>query len=257
MLEFRQLSTSSGDRELLRDFHDRLYASAFPNADERESLDNMQASLSAMARGELGRSSYRIVLVQKHGRTVAGAIADYFDRSNAALVEFIAVDQNLRRTGLGGRVLEDMVHVLGRDARALSGQQLDLMFGEAENPRCYADTVQGLDPATRLRALETYGFAVVDFPYVQPALSPDQQPVDHLLLLAKSLQRPAPESIPAPRLLSFLWQFMRLAVRIEVPERTKEYARAEEYLADGRSVPLHSVSEFLAEASATRLTSNP
>ena len=70
-----------------------------------------------------------------------------------------------------------------------------------------------------------WGYGVADFPYVQPALSADQQPVRTLLLMAKPCgpadgpPSPGASSVPVELLIAALHEYLRWAMRIAEPSQ--------------------------------------
>ena len=71
-MQFRELSAAPDDLILLRRFYQDVYVFEFPDADERESLENMERYLELKRQGWYGENSYHVVLVLDTDGTVIG-----------------------------------------------------------------------------------------------------------------------------------------------------------------------------------------
>ena len=89
--DIRDLGTSPADRDLLRAFYTDLFIPAFADADERESLVNIQRYLELKAAGWYGANNYHIRVLLDGGRLVGGTIADYLAGPNTGVIEFLVV----------------------------------------------------------------------------------------------------------------------------------------------------------------------
>jgi len=194
---FRELSASTADRALLGRFYTELYAPEFPDPDERESLANMERYLELKAAGWYGRNNYHIGLVVEADAPVAGVILDYLAEPNAGVLEFVVVATSHRRGGVGTRVMDWAEQTLAADAQRGPRTALDWIIAEINDPFRPATVQDNVDTFARLAVWSIWGFAKLDFPYIQPALSSDQHPVGHLLLAAKTLRPDFRDAVPA------------------------------------------------------------
>lgn len=234
-LELRELSAAPEDLDRLRLFYERLYVGEFPDADERESLKNIERYLRLKAEGWYGRNNYHVLLVLDGEEPVAGSISDYLAEVNTGVIEFLVVAPARRRDGLGRRLLEWTEGKLAGDAQA-QGRALDAVIGEMNDP-FKSPPGDSLDPFLRLRVWDAWGYAKLDFPYVQPALSAQQEPVPHLLLSMKAL--PARSAAVTGHLVRrIVHEYIRWAMRIEDPGQSAEYQAMARYLAQHDRVAL-------------------
>ncbi len=104
------------------------------------------------------------------------------------MIEFLAVTASTRRQGLGAALHEAIVTTMQADARR-SGRTLNYVFAEMNDPARTDTASDNLDPRLRASIWSRWGYRWLDFPYVQPALSPEQKPVTTLLLLARRVFR--------------------------------------------------------------------
>ena len=233
--------TPSGDGVArLHRFYEGLYVREFPDPDEREALENMTYYLQHD--GEHG-NAYIVTLVYDDGaggEAVAGAVCDYFERSQCGAIEFLAVAPRLRRRGIG-RALAS--HVERRMARAASERaaQLTLVMAEINDPLVVPATSDNVDPFERLRFWDRLGYRRVDFRYVQPALSPAQAPVTTLLLAAKPVDETLSCSVPSAKVVAFLEDYLVYAMRFEDPAASPEFRAMRDDLVARATVRLTSL----------------
>ncbi len=177
------------------------YDRAFVLPDEREELDGFRTclALNATHRHAYGRTHCELVCVleDENGLLLAGAnfLATAMDRPGAPLasvaLNYVYVEEAARGRGLL-RVTLNAVRTLALGALGLDAEgAAPVLFIEQNDPlrltaEDYArDTAHsGLDQVDRLAIWARVGARVVDFPYVQPALSADQHADDRLIYAA-------------------------------------------------------------------------
>jgi GNAT superfamily N-acetyltransferase len=183
------------------------YDRAFVLPDEREELDGFRACLALNpAAGE--RTHAELVMVasdSRDGQLLGGAnflatrmpaIAGH--PPVAVALNYLFVDQAVRGRGLSRRLLQAMARLANRAVAGGGGdgwpaifieQNDPLLLSEAESAR---DTARsGTDQVERLRIWDRLGARIVDFPYVQPALSARQSADDGLAYAAVDFPLPA------------------------------------------------------------------
>ena len=173
-MTFLDLNSTAEHRELLRKFYTGLYEEQFPDYNERESLENMEDYLRKKAQGWYGLNNYHIVLGFDADQVVAACIADYFHESNTGVIEFLLVAPLRRSGGLGRRMLEQMVAVFDLDAQRAGYDHAAYVMGEMNDPFVTDPATDNLNPFDRARIWGGWGFGVLNFPYVQPALGEDK-----------------------------------------------------------------------------------
>ncbi len=177
------------------------YDRAFVLPDEREDLAGFEKclSLNRTHRHALGRTHCELVAVLENeaGTLLGGAnfLATAIDRDGAppaaVALNYVYVEETARGRGLLRQILSAV--------RTLALTALDLdpegpppaIFIEQNDPlrltpEEYAEDTahSGLDQVDRLAIWARVGARVIDFPYIQPALSAEQQPDDGLIYAA-------------------------------------------------------------------------
>ena len=243
-VEIRELSAAPDDLARLSQFFERLYVPEFPDPDERESLANIEQCLRRKAKGWYGRNDYHVLLLFERGELRGGSIADYLAEVDTGVIEFLVVDPKRRRAGLGRALLERTEQLLAADARR-DGRELAAVVAELNDP-FKSPREDSLDPFARLRIWGRGGYAKSDFPYVQPALSPEQRPVSHLMLAVKPFGVRA-GALPADTVLRIVHEYIRWAMRSEDPSSRPEYRAMGEHLARHREVAMVSLAVYIGE----------
>jgi GNAT superfamily N-acetyltransferase len=220
-LTFRELRYDPDDLATLERFYEEVYVPEFPSRDERESLDNMKSYLRLKGNGWYGKNNYHVVLGFADGTAVAGSFADYLDEPNSGVIEFLVVSPTMRGSGFGRRLLDATESRLAADARALGKDALDVVVAEMNDP--YKQSKDSLDPFVRASIWAKWGYGLLDFPYIQPALSADKDRVDGLLLIAKPGRSAFEQALPTVKLKAILRGYMRWAMRIDAPAEAPDY----------------------------------
>lgn len=97
-----------------------------------------------------------------------------------ALLAWLAARPGARGSGTGGALLAGAA-----DAARAGGA--DLLLAEVEDPRQHEATAAHGDPWRRLEFYARRGLVLLDLPYFQPPIAPDQERVPNMLLLAHVL----------------------------------------------------------------------
>lgn len=249
-IKFRELDATRAGRAALRRFYNKLYVAEFPDPHERESLANMARYLALRAQGGYGANNYHVLVAERGGRMLGGAVFDYFAGPNAGVLEFLFTRPGERRRGLGRALLDASLRILQRDARAATGKPLRAVVAEMNDPLRRSSTPDNMDPSLRAEIWGKWGFGKLDFPYVQPALSPRQKPVATLALVAK-LHR---GQIETAWLLSVIREYMRWAMRLPQPSRNPQYRAMARFARRNRRVALVPLQRYVSSARASSAT---
>lgn len=232
MITFHDLTDSTDDIATLTRFYETLYVGEFPDPDERESLANMIDYLGRRARGWYGRNNYHVLLAAgADGRPVGASIVDYLAEPNVGVIEFLLVAPEARRFGVGRQVLARTEQLLAEDACRPDGEPLAAIVAEMNDPLAPSGVRDNLDPATRALVWARWGYAGLDFPYVQPALSAEQVSVTNLIVIAKPLRPDWAAGLPATTVGLVVREYLRWAMRIDQPDTCADYRRMAEHLA--------------------------
>lgn len=239
------------------------YDRAFVLPDEREEIEGFRACLAInpQARHRFGRTHCELVMVLEDAATGAllgGAnfLATRIDEAPyghppvAVALNYLFVDAAARGRGLS-RTLKLVVEDLAGEAvDALGSAVPPALFIEQNDPlrlsaeNYAADSAHsGIDQIDRLAVWSRLGAQLVDFPYVQPALSADQCSDDGLAYAVMNLAVPA---MDAAWFAAHLESFFAISVlkgaevasdpvAIEQLDRLRQMAEA------GQKVPLLSL----------------
>lgn len=251
MVEFAEVSVvcEPGAR-LLQRFYDDCLVPAFPNEDERDSLDDIRDSLQRHYNGGYGANSYHVIVACHGDEPVGGSIFDYFAGANAGVIEYLVVSARTRRTGLGTQLLKRTELMMSADARRAQ-QQLAWVAAEVDDPLRTPSASAGMDPFARGAVWNRWGFRVLDFPYVQPSLSKQKMAVHTLLMEAKTLSPKLANFIPTDEVLKLLHDYFRWGMRIDEPATDPNFQSMSAYLLDaGTAVPAIALREYLGAHAA-------
>jgi GNAT superfamily N-acetyltransferase len=254
-LTFKELGTSFRDRISLRKFDENIYKKAFPDEDERESRNNMRKYLKLKKDGWYEKNNYHIVLARMDGRTVAGRIFDYLDGPNVGVAEYRCVDPAFQKQGVGKHLWDHTDNLLIQDAIRAGHKTCDYVVGEMNDPLTYVSK-SGLEDKTKnLGRMQSYaknGWCVLDFTYMQPALSHDQEAVPGLkLILRVPLNaHSVPDSVSPSLVKDIVHEYMRLAMRIDDPKQNQTYeemAAELDKMPAVRCIPMSQYVEMVKE----------
>lgn len=242
-LRFVDLGPAPGDADVLARFYRTLYVAEFPDPDERESLANMIGYLAHD--GEYG-NAYIVTLVYDGDALLGGSICDYFVRSNCGAIEFLTVAPQARGRGLGAALTEHVERRMA-DAATARGKSLAFVMAEMNDPFKRTSTPDNLDPFERLRFWDRLGYRRAAFPYVQPALSPEQSPVRNLLLAAKPFDPPRARDVETQHVVAFLSDYLIYAMRFDDPRTSPDFVAMSAYLAQRDTIPLAGLAEYIGQ----------
>lgn len=245
VLPFRvlEINDQPDSFELFKEFYDSVYVSEFPDPDERESLTNIFEYLSRKRTGWYGANNYHVLLATVEDRPVGCTIADYLVEPDAATLEFLTVSPPWRRCGIGKALRSRMENLLADDAKR-ANKHLDYVVAEMNDPRRTDLAADNMDPVERALLWHHWGYRVIDFDYIQPALSPMQAPVRTLRLIVRIRAALDQDRIPAARLLSIVANYLRWAMRIDQPEQAPEFQEMVRSLLGGRQVAVLNLATY-------------
>ncbi|MBU1699288.1 MAG: GNAT family N-acetyltransferase [Candidatus Eisenbacteria bacterium] len=248
-----EVSTEAADIGLLRQFYASIYIAEFPDANERESLENMERYISLKADGWYQRNNYHILLYLENGIPVAGSIIDYLAGANVGVIEFLVVSSSLRRSGLGSQLLQWTESVLHRDSISAGHGGWDYIIAEMNDPFKSYERDDSMDGFERALVWDRWGYMKTDFPYVQPSLSADQLPVRNLLLMCKPGRGSDPDAIPAMTLKKAVYGYVIWAMRIYEPDSNQECLAMSRFLTSRTKVGLTSLAAYVAAENSRQL----
>ena len=239
-----EVNDQADSLELFKDFYDSVYVSEFPDPDERESLTNICEYLGRKRAGWYGANNYHVLVATvEGGRPVGCAIADYLAEPDAATLEFLTVSPSWRRCGIGRALRSRMENLLADDAER-TNKRLDYIVAEMNDPRRTDPAADNMDPVERTLLWHRWGYRLIDFDYVQPALSPTQAPVRTLRLIVRIRTDLDQDRIQAARLLSIVANYLRWAMRIDAPQHAPEFQEMVRSLSGVRQVAVRNLAAY-------------
>lgn len=214
---FVDIQNSANDLALLEDFYHGAYIAGFPDPDERESLANMLRYLQLRSDGWYGQNHYHIVIAKDDDQIIGAAVCDYLADPNVGVIEFLLVSDACRGTGVGRALHDETQRLLERDAETRCSSRLAGIVIEMNDPYRVELRTDNMDPFRRAEIWGKWGYRVLQFPYVQPALSDNQAPVDYLLLCIKPVGMDWNETIPTETVRQIVFGYLKWAMRIDDP----------------------------------------
>lgn len=213
-IDLSATTVSAPTRErLCREFHSQLYSAAFTNPDQIEKPETWLALMNA--RGKTPELHLILALPPDmtspdtfSGPIWGGVIIEFYPQSHSSLVTYIVVAEDKRSTGIGAKLLAHAVACVSQSRRPL-------VFAEVEKVGSHLPAAEQTKLHRRRLILGSLGFAQLPFAYVQPALSPDQQPDTtlDLLILAQS----AGASVSPAQVEEFLKEFFQVLGQDDSP----------------------------------------
>ncbi len=184
------------------------------------------------------------LLAMREDAVKGGLVLEYFRRSRCGLLTYVAVAPQERGHGLGKCLLKSAVDALDRLA-ATEGHPPPPLFAETENPRSIEDDT--LKARKRQQVLGALGILACDLPYLQPPLREGEPPSRGLQLCALASTLDGGNSLPAPRLLSFLQDFYASLPAVGTASE-KALGAMQEWLGSRDRVRFHPFADGPGEA---------
>lgn len=211
-------------------FYTDIYMEAFPDEDEREGFDNFLKYLKRAP--DAKEYKYHVVLAKDESdRIVGGGIFNYYKKSNAGVIEFLAVRSDMQSSGVGTMIYKHIISILSEDAHKMNKKPLDYVCCEIDSPEYSKAEIKKY-----LYFWNKNNFRHIDFNYVQPALSANQNAVTGLWFTIAP-QRVSCTNIPAKLLNDILYDYIKYAMCIE-PEQCPEFLAMKKEIAKKANVRL-------------------
>lgn len=111
-----------------------------------------------------------------------GACCEFYKASNTGLLTYIAVNQQSKKSGLGRRMVSEVLSALNIESK-LAGHPAGCAAIYLETNNDNVDSSKDvMPPVVRRKVLFSLGFRFLKFSYVQPALSADLEKCKDLYL---------------------------------------------------------------------------
>ena len=215
-------------------FYTDVYMDAFPDDDERETFDSFLKYLKRAV--DAKDYKYHIVLAKDESdRVIGGCIFNYYPKSNTGVLEFLAVRSDMQSSGMGTMIYKHITSILSEDAYQINGKPLDYICCEIDSPAHSKAEIKKY-----LYFWNKNNFWHINFDYVQPALSAEQNPVTGLWFTI-SPQRASCNNVSSKLVADVVFDYIKYAMCIDDPNQCKEYQMMEQQLMQKDTVELHKI----------------
>lgn len=153
--------------------------------------------------------SWHLIVAERNARIAAAATGSYLGNVNVGLIGYIAVTPAVRTLGLGPRMRRALRRKFETAAHHAGHKRLGAIVGEVRRDNPW------------LRHLVREGAIALDFPYLQPSLDDDKEPVP-LVLYYQPLVA-AQKSLGVAELRRLLYTMWRRMYRIDEPLANPEF----------------------------------
>jgi ribosomal protein S18 acetylase RimI-like enzyme len=189
-------------RGLFARFYGELYLEAFPDENERETLDNMLAQAKRFSQTQ--NAHYVCIVAERCGQIVGGIVGDFFPASFSAVIEFVVVHSQYRGERIASRLIHNMLHTMEKR----TNKHIHYCFAEIENPDALPREPLQEEARLRLGFWKKLGAKRINLDYYQPPLCETKQPLHTLFLSVIRRDEGLPvESISTKSVLAFLNEF--------------------------------------------------
>jgi len=188
---------------------------------------------------------------------VGGSISDYFEKPNVGVIEFLLIHPAHRGQGLARRLLEHTESLFQADALHAGWQRLDYIMGEMNDPFRTPVEQDNVDPWQRALIWGGWGYGVLDFPYTQPPLDEEKSAVGNLLLMCKDLRPCLSGRVPTSTVKVAVHEYLRLAMRFDDPETSRDYQHMAAFLDARKDVCLLPLRSYVGRSESAPLDIQP
>jgi hypothetical protein len=169
---------------LLEEAYRDIYVPAFPDENERESLEKFKKAVDG------GFPGVQVVinilgerLEDPDNYVVKGiSVGYYYEKQNVGLLAYNAISPEHRESGLGKLMVQSRIESMQKMAQA-RGKTLAGVFIECNDPLKVSPDMDSMDPSKRIQIFESWGARQIPIDYVQPPVSQDGYYYDRLVLL--------------------------------------------------------------------------
>lgn len=166
-------------------YHD-IYVPAFPDDDERDSLEKIKDIIE----GRLPKVGIAVNLLGENlddpdpaKRVIKGiGIAYYYEPQNVGLLAYNAIAPEHRERGLGKILVQSRIQSLKKLAKK-AGKELGGVFIEVNDPKKVSPETDSMDPAKRVKIFQEWGAVPVPIDYVQPPVALEGCYCESLMLM--------------------------------------------------------------------------
>jgi hypothetical protein len=174
------------------------------SVNERVPVAEWRASLLERVRGVWSQFTWHLIVAERDDRVIGLATGTYLGSVNVGMIGYLATARGTRAMGVGTRLRAKLRDHFRRDAKAALGRDLDAVLGEVSSKNPWLGRL-----ARQPRVL------VLDIPYFQPRLFPDDEP-SPFMLYYESIEQET-RSIAVSHLRRLLFAIWRDSYRVSRP----------------------------------------
>lgn len=184
-LEFGNVTASRKDLfNALAQAYNEIYIPAFPDVNERESLDKIHSLMNGDTAGV--KAVVNVVghnlLSNANDRVVKGlAVAYHFEEQHVGLLAYNAISPLAKGEGIGKILVHSRIESL-KQISANQNKSLRGVFIECHDPALVQAHSDIMDPVARIKLFTSWGAREVPFNYVQPPLDQNLDYCDNMNL---------------------------------------------------------------------------
>jgi len=172
------------DAPLLKQFYDNLMVPSFGLFDDE--LEDLETWIELLSKPKDAVFNLHVLLLfeghdKERKRVVGGSACEYYPNSNCGLLTYFAVIPEFRQKGVGGTLVKNVLLAVDKDAKSNGKHGCNAVFLETNDAAKVKAEEDCMDPLVRHKILNKLGFRILDFTYVQPALSATQTKCSNLL----------------------------------------------------------------------------
>jgi len=199
---------SKDDRDGIADLcnmYGQLFLSAFPDDDERESLENLIRSVRPGNKD----IDQHIVHLKTKTSIVGSIVFSYFREASAGYIAYIVVDNNQRKKGYATKLFEKGMQIMEEDARRNNNKSVKYIYLELEK----------FEEKVPLSAYmwSRLGFKRLGLSYIQPPLNEKKNSSNILMLAVLPINGKEISQIPPEDAKLFIKSFFENAFEIPKP----------------------------------------
>lgn len=181
-----QLANVTRDRKdlfnALAKAFDEIYTPAFPDDNERETLEKMHRVLN-------GETPGVEIIINVVGEDLTSAdpvvkgigVAYYYHPQNVGLMAYNAVGPQFKGEGIGKMLVHSRIESLKQMANS-KNNTLRAVFLDCNNPNKVDAKHDSMDPSVRIKLFKKWGAREIPFNYVQPPLEDHLEYCDNMTL---------------------------------------------------------------------------
>lgn len=197
-------SSCKSETDQLRKF-ETIYESGFPDRNERELFQDI---INRVVGNKKPTEPHSIIVIKNDEKTdevCGGLIADWYEKSKSIHLTYLIIDDQFRGKSIANILINDGVNMIKDWIKNYRQLEIRHVFFESNNPELTKN--DNFDPYKRLEIFSKLGAKWINIPYIQPALDPEKEDVNNLLLLTFPQFNADKSKISTLELTDFLTEF--------------------------------------------------